>query len=193
MLSAFLLVLFGVVFFTFRQQKIYSSTCTVIIDLAAPKVLDGQVQEVVDSGTGGFWFGREYYETQYKVISSRAVAALVVEKLHLADDLRFLGLDKVEDRAVREKRRLQADPIAIVQSLLHVEPVKDSRMVQLRVEHPDPQLAATIANAFADAYIAEMISVKLSTTQTASDWLEKQLGDMESQLDHTTPTLHSVT
>src|SRR5262245_31484763 len=55
---------------TLRQTKIYDATCTVIIDLVAPRVLDKEVQEVVESGSGGYWYSREYYETQYKVITS---------------------------------------------------------------------------------------------------------------------------
>src|ERR1700687_343384 len=172
MLFAFLTVVTTVVLITLRQERIYSAVCTVIIDLTAPKVLEGQVQEVVDSGTGGYWYTRDYYETQYKVISSRTVASRVVEKLHLGENLKFLGLDKVQDGATQEKLRSQADPIARVQLMLHVDPIKESRMVQLRVENPDPQLAAAIANAFADAYIAETVSIKMSTTQSASDWLE---------------------
>jgi capsular exopolysaccharide synthesis family protein len=75
--------------------------------------------------------------------------------------------------------------------MLHVEPIKESRMVQLRVENPDPQLAAAIANAFADAYIAETVSIKMSTTQTASDWLETQLIDLENKLEKSTKGLYA--
>ena len=63
---------------TLRQTKIYAATATLIIDLNAPRVLNNKdVQEVVDSGTGGYWYSKEYYETQYKVITSRAVAQRV--------------------------------------------------------------------------------------------------------------------
>src|SRR6266851_4853750 len=111
--SVFLVVVAAVVLVTLRQQKIYAASATLIIDLAAPKVLDNnQVGEVVDSGSGSYWFSREYYETQYKVIASRAVASRVVAKLHLDTDLRFLQLDKIEDPAARERRRQRTDPIS---------------------------------------------------------------------------------
>jgi capsular exopolysaccharide synthesis family protein len=191
MIFAFFTVVMIIVLITLRQERIYSAACTVIIDLTAPKVLEGQVQEVVDSGTGGYWYTRDYYETQYKVISSRTVASRVVERLHLGENLKFLGLDKVQDGAAREKLRSQADATARVQSMLHVDPIKESRMVQLRVENPDPQLAAAIANAFAEAYIAETVSIKMSTTQTASDWLETQLMDLENKLEKSTQGLYA--
>ncbi len=37
---------------TLRQTKIYDATCTIIIDLTAPKVLDQQVQDFVETGAG---------------------------------------------------------------------------------------------------------------------------------------------
>lgn len=191
MILAFSATILATGLFTLRQERIYSSTCTVLIDLAAPKVLDNQVQDVVDQGPGSYWYTREYYETQYKVIGSRSVATRVVERLHLADDLHFLGFDQIENPVARKKTQAGIDPVTFTQSLLHVEPVKESRVVQLRVEHRDPNQAAAIANAFADAYIAETVSVKQSTTNSASEWLENQLVDLESKLDKATQALYA--
>jgi capsular exopolysaccharide synthesis family protein len=182
-LPFFLATLLVTVVFSLRATKIFDASCTLIIDLAAPKVLDNQqVQDVVDSGPGGYWYTKEYYETQYKVITSRAVAQRVVDKLLLTQNLGFLGLAKIADPAVREKRRQQVDPVEILQRNLKVEPVKDSRVVRVRYENPDPDLAALVANTFAEAYIAENLAVKVSTTRSASDWLEQQLADLEAKL-----------
>ncbi|HEX9049268.1 MAG TPA: polysaccharide biosynthesis tyrosine autokinase [Anaeromyxobacter sp.] len=169
---------------TLRQTKIYDATCTLIIDLSAPKVLDSeQMKDVVESGTGGYWYSKEYYETQYKVITSRAVAQRVSDKLALSTNLRFLRIDGIQDSAERERKRLKKDPAEILLDNLKVQPVKDSRVVRLRYEDPDPALAALIANTWAEAYIAENLSVKSVTTQHASDWLEQQLADLERKLD----------
>lgn len=169
--------------YSLRQQKIYSAGCTLIIDMAAPRVLDQQVQDVVESGVGGYWFSKEYYETQYRIMTSRAVATRVVEKLGLRDNHSFLGLDKIEDPAARERLRQNVDVAAMVQAKLLVEPVRDSRIVRIRVEDRDPQLAASIANAAAEAYIAETLSVKSTITQSASEWLEDQLSDLDEKLE----------
>jgi polysaccharide biosynthesis transport protein len=169
---------------TLRQTKIYDATCTLIIDLNAPKVLDNeQMKDVVESGTGGYWYSKEYYETQYKVITSRAVAQRVSDKLALGTNLRFLGIDHILDAAEREKRRLKKDPVEILLHNLNVQPVKDSRVVRLHYEDADSALAALIANTWAEAYIAENLAVKSVTTQNASEWLEQQLADLERKLD----------
>src|SRR6266852_34223 len=189
--SIFVASLVAMSLYTVKQQKLYRATCTLIIDLAAPRVLDNQqVQDVVDTGPGTYWYTREYYETQYKLSASRAVASRVVEKLHLADEPLFLGIDQIKDPVLREKRHRQIDPVARAQLLLRVEPVKESRMVTLRVEYPDPNRAAAIANTLAESYIAESLSVRVSATHAASDWLEGQLRDLESKLDNSSKELY---
>lgn len=169
---------------TARQTKIYDSTCTIIIDLQAPRVLDkDQMQDVVDSGTGSFFYAREYYETQYKVIMSRAVAQRVLDRLQLVENPKFLGIDGVTDPAELEQRRKWLDPVKKLLDGLRVEPVKDSRIVRVRFEDRDPAFAAVVANAFAEAYIAENLSVKTVTTASAAQWLEGQLAELEKKLD----------
>jgi capsular exopolysaccharide synthesis family protein len=168
---------------TLRQTKIYAATATIIIDISAPRILNKeQVQEVVDSGTGAYWYSKEYYETQYKVITSHAVAQRVVDKLGLARDLRFLGLEDEKDPKTLEGRLGRVQPAELVRKRLQVLPVKDSRVVRIQVEDRDPKWAATIANAVAEAYITESLSVRTTTTQNASEWLEKQLADLETKL-----------
>jgi capsular exopolysaccharide synthesis family protein len=176
----FLAVVLVTAIYTLRATKIYDATCTIIIDLTAPRVLEqDQMKDVVDSGTPGYWYSREYYETQYKVLTSRAVAQRVSDKLQLGANARFLRVRDGADAATLQTR----DPIAILQRNLKVEPVKDSRIVKIRYEDPDPQLAAIIANTFAESYIAETLSVRSTTTASASDWLEQQLGDLERKLE----------
>ncbi len=169
---------------TLRQTRIYDATCTIIIDLAAPKVLDkDSVQEVVESGSGGYWYSKEFYETQYKVLTSRTVAQRVVDKLQLGQNLKFLGLDGITDPAELERRKARVDPVQVLLKNLKLQPVKDSRIVRVTYEDPDPQLAAQIANTLAEAYIAENLSVKTVTTQNASEWLETQLVDLEKKME----------
>jgi capsular exopolysaccharide synthesis family protein len=169
---------------TLRQTKIYDATCTIIIELSAPRVLDkDSVQEVVESGSSSYWYSKEFYETQYKVLTSRTVAQRVVDRLQLGQNVRFLGLDDVKDPAELEKRKQRVDPVAVLLRSLRIEPVKDSRIVRIRFEDDEPALAAQIANTVAESYIAENLSVKTVTTQNASEWLEGQLGELEKRLD----------
>jgi capsular exopolysaccharide synthesis family protein len=177
-------VILATVAFTLRATKIYSAVCTIIIESSAPRVLDAQqVQDVVETGSGASWNSRDYFETQIKILTSRAVATRVVERLALASNAAFLGIDGVKDPAEQERLRAARDPVALVQAKLRVDPVKFSRVVRLVVEDRDPDLAAAIANAYADAYISESLAVRSSTTRNASDWLQEQLADLEVKLE----------
>src|SRR5215472_3887075 len=172
-------VVAAVGFYTLRQPKVYQATTSLIIDASAPRYLDNnQVQEVVDTGANNYWFNKEHYETQYKVIISRAVSKRVVEKLGLDNDAAFLGLSKIKDPSALQNALARVDAIAVLQSKIKVRPVKDSRLVYIVIEDFDPERAALLANEVAQAYIAENLALKLRTTDKASEWLEEQLKDL---------------
>ncbi|MBL8955198.1 MAG: hypothetical protein JNK82_30755, partial [Myxococcaceae bacterium] len=185
---------------TVRQQRIYGATATLVIDTVAPKVLgNAQVQDVADTAQP-FWVSKEYYETQYTVMKSRVVAERVARKVATARDDRFLSLDAVPSEEARAaglkaltelRARLSAtsDPGGVMLGRLAVEPVKESRVVRLIVEDPDPVLAAGLANAFAQAYMEHNLAAKTATTETASESLETQLPDLESKLQRSSTEL----
>jgi succinoglycan biosynthesis transport protein ExoP len=165
-----------------RQPKVYEATTSVIIDASAPKVLDSEkVADVGDNGAGNFWYNREYYETQYKVIVSRAVASRVVDRLGLQNDAAFLGLAKVQDKALQEKLMQAADAPAILQGKIKVEPVKDSHLLYIKVQDVDAERAALLANEVTDAYKAENLALKLRVTDDAEKWLAERLEQLSGQ------------
>src|SRR5512138_562200 len=119
-LGAFAAVVLVTLLVTLRQTRIFAATTTIIIDQSAPKVLNAKdVQDVADTGSGNYWSAKEYYETQYKVITSRAVSQRVVEKLQLSHDLRFLDLEGLKEDAARLKQALErADAVTELQERL---------------------------------------------------------------------------
>ncbi len=169
---------------TLRQTKIYAATTSLVIEVSAPKLLNQKdVQDVVETGATSYLMAKEYFETQYRIITSRAVAQRVIDKYQLARDVRFLGLEDVRDEGKLKLALEKIDSVAVLQDRLKIVPVKDSRVAQIQVEDRDPKWSATLANAVADAYIAETLSVQNTTTQGASDWLEQQLADLEGKLE----------
>jgi capsular exopolysaccharide synthesis family protein len=165
--------------YTARQPKIYAAAANVIIDVTAPRVLDSTVPEVMDNSSSSYWYNREYYETQNRVIVSRSVSTRVAEKLGLQSDPSFLGLSRISDADRRAETMKKMDAIGMLQSRIRVAPVKDSRLVQIIVEDGDPERAALLANEVADAYMAENLALKLRVTESASRWLEDRLVDLE--------------
>ena len=165
-----------------RQPKVFEATTSVIIDASAPKFLDSEkVQDVTESGAGNFWYNREYYETQYKVIVSRAVAMRVVDKLGLQSDAAFLGLTKVADPKIREEAMKNADAASLLQGKIKVEPVKDSHLLYIKVRDLDADRAALLANEVAEAYLEENLALKLRVTESAEKWLGDRLEQLSGQ------------
>ncbi|MBK7864660.1 MAG: polysaccharide biosynthesis tyrosine autokinase [Archangiaceae bacterium] len=191
--GVFLAVVAGTAAYALRLPKIYSASTTMVIEMTAPKVLGtGLVQDVAESSTP-VWFSKEFFETQFNVMRSRAVAERVANKVRTARDDAFLRLDSVASEEARvaglkalEKLRAQIaaapEPALVLMGKLTVEPVKESRIARLQVDDLDPLLAAGLVNAFARAYMEHNLASKTSTTQEASDSLETQLPDLEAKL-----------
>ncbi len=176
------LVLTATVVFTRQQPRIYEASTEIIIDLAAPRYLAGGSGEVISLGTGNSWNTREFFETQYRIIKSRAVARIVVDRLGLSHDLDFLGVTRIEDEAERAKKLAGTDPVAVLVRRVSVDPVADSRNVLIKVRDPDPERAARIADAVAEAYADRNLERKIDTAGDAAKWLRDQAADLEAQV-----------
>lgn len=185
----FVIVVAGVAAWTFRQVPVYRAEASIVIDPSAPQVLKN-VAEVVETGAGNFWSTREYFETQYRILKSRAVAERVVARLGLDHDEGFLGIDPRLDAAQRAQFLKNADPARSVVGAISIQPVKDSRVVNIGVEDTSPQRAADLANAVAEEYIEQNVDRKLSASQSASAWLAEQLTTIRKRLEDSERALY---
>lgn len=158
--STFFVVVISTTVFTLRMTPVYRATVSIIIEKAPPKVIS--IEEVYQPGGAE----KDYYQTQYKLLGSRMLAKMVSDELKLARDPEF-----------------SKDPVSRVLSKLNVEPVKESRMVNLSFESQDPIKAAKIANTFAQAYIQQDLETKKSASQYAVGWLDEQLTEMKKKLE----------
>jgi polysaccharide biosynthesis transport protein len=70
-----------------------------------------------------------------------------------------------------------------VQSGLKLSNDGRSYTIHIGFSSADPELAAALANRFADAYIAYQIDLKAIATQRASTWLSERLGDLRRELE----------
>ena len=110
------------------------------------------------------------------------VAEIVVKRLKLDQDLDFLGVTKLSDPDQRERRLQNADPVSILVSKISVDPVSESRVVLIRVRDENPERAARLADAIAEAYADQNVERKVSAAIDAVEWLEKQADTLKSEL-----------
>src|SRR5262245_23163432 len=139
----------------------------------APQVLPGS-KDVVELGTGSFWANREFYETQYRIIQSTAVAQRTVEKLGLQYDQTFAGAGTNNNLA---------DLGRALAGQVNVKPLKDSRVALISIADRSPQRAALLANTLADTYIEYNLDYKLEGARSAMAWLAEQEAELKNQLE----------
>lgn len=173
-LLVFSVVVAASALYTTRQPRVYASSISLIIDPKEPRFLDNQIQDVNNDTGSYYWANKEYLETQFKIIQSRAVSQRVVEKLGLNSDPDFLGVAKLPDDQRRRDLMAKMDAVSRLQAKIRVEPIKESRVSVIKIEDSDPNRAALLANEVAQAYMDELLAQKLKLTENASKWLDEQ-------------------
>ena len=146
----------------------WRANATVVLHLAGPQVLD-KVKGVSDDNEGRLFAYKEYYQTQKEIIGSRVVAQRALGVLGLAQDPVFLGVDGIGSEAERLAKMQAIDPADRLRELVFVEEVRGSRLLRISADYPDPQIAADIANAVADAYLEHIHQSRTRTGVAAKD------------------------
>lgn len=129
-----------------------------------------------------------------RIIRSRLVAERVVKRLNLADDpdfvstgllgqikgwlFGFLGKETPDD--ARARRVVQAEQT--LTAGLSVETDNRSYLISITYKASRPELAARIANAVAEEYLARRLETNLDTAGSTAEWLTDQLASAETNL-----------
>jgi len=175
-------------FWSLRQPNMYAATCTVEYDPNPPQPLGRDVEDVA-SPVLNFWASQEFYETQNRIIASQTVAEKAVRTLGLHQDADFLRIPKDDRRGFRGVTVEEA--AKQLRARITVEQLRDTRLVQIRVEDPSADQAAVLANAVADAYIEKTMQDRLGSTTSALEWLSSQLDGLQHQLESSELALHA--
>ncbi len=165
---------------TIRQPKLYRSAASLIIDVRAATVLTG-VTDVYDVGGRG-WAPSAFFETEFQVMKSRRVARAAAERVGIHLDEKRNGLGVIADPAERARRSAAIDPADLALGRYTIEPDKLSNVVRVVVVDSDPEFAATLANAVADAYLDTNLDKRADNTKDASDWLLTQNDQLRRKL-----------
>lgn len=98
-----------------------------------------------------------------------------------------LNKDKVVDPDIETEK--YAPVVSRIQRNLTVSPVKDfrtssreTRLISIDFTHGDPQIAAKVVNAIADAYVLQNLEQKIQTNASAGDFLQKRVAELQSYI-----------
>lgn len=197
------------VYVSMTATPLYEARAQLLIESEAQKVIS--FQEVVQQAQAT----ADFYQTQYRILQSRTLAAATVDALDLwkhpeftaAQGSRFApgaliasarelvdrGIGWVTGGAPAEPAAGQAaaagpsqsQVLGVFASRLTVAPVRNSRLVDVTFKASDPKLAADVANMLADVYIRQNAEYKFQASKQATDWLTQQLTEQRSQVEQT--------
>src|SRR2546422_4645199 len=74
---------------------------------------------------------------------------------------------------------------------LTIDPVNRSRLVAVRFDSHDPELAARVVNTLAADYVDQSLEARWQATQKAAEWLSQQLVGVKAKLEKSEDELQS--
>lgn len=136
----------------------------------------------------------EFYQTQYGLLRSRALAERVASRLNLQDDPAFFGIfgaSEADDwfengrprpsASTRDQRVREAATILLEN--FYVVPERLSRLVDIRFTSPDPALSRRIVNAWAQNFVESNLERRFDATSYARRFLEQRLAQLRTRID----------
>jgi capsular exopolysaccharide synthesis family protein len=198
-LTAFLLIFGGVTVYTFTATPIFEARTRLLIEAEQQNVVNFK-QVVEEDQTKA-----DYYQTQYNILQSRALARRTLEELKLWDTPPFGGGDtdtfmrralaapaalahlftssETREPPPADETAAQSSAIDVFVSHLLVSAIRNSRLVDVTYRLPDAALATAIVNTLAKNYIEQTLEYKFTASKEASDWLEAQLAEQRKAVE----------
>ena len=152
----------------------YKATATVGIDTAKFQLFQPVGEVSINSSSA--------VESQLEIIRSEKIVLEVIKKLHLADKVPAQQSGELFGSSVPPAEfEYTREMLAVILKHLTVKRLGIAWIIEVSYESPDPDRAALLANAIADAYIADQLDAKYQTTRQASTWLEGRIKDVREQ------------
>ena len=142
----------------------------------------------------------EFYQTQYGLLKSRALADRVGQSTRLSEDPAFFehfGITPPEtlfenrrpvQTATARNARIKAAGSLILANMT-VDPERLSRLVEISFSSPDPDLSRRVVNAWSENFIQSTLERRFSATSYARNFLEDRLKQLRDRIDESQRTL----
>jgi succinoglycan biosynthesis transport protein ExoP len=168
----------------------YTASTDILIDQDNSKILyqHSALNNMVDD--------EGWTTSQVELIYSNKIKLAVVDALKLDDNPDFINpggpmyyvrsffgffgnLFSAKEPPDREALRLQA--AENLQKNMYVQRVKATYVINVQFTWSDPALAAQVARAFADAYLADQVDAKYEANSKSADWMQGRLEDLRQK------------
>ena len=187
------------------MRPLYRATAVVQIEKETPNIY---TFKGVQESSPAYEFDDAYYQTQYKILKSRSLARMTIDRLGLCNNpifnpdvqkgsffasvkssitglLPFLGGrsdggDQPSGRTGKAKYRGLINKFI---GMVDVRPVQKTQLVKVSFISPSPALAQRTANALARNYVDFNIDERLNASRQAKTVLEKQINILKAKLN----------
>jgi capsular exopolysaccharide synthesis family protein len=180
----FIIVVGTVAVASLVMTPVYRATTRILIEREAPKVLNMQELLPIDM------VSTDFYQTQYKILQSRSLALRVIQALNLSENPVFSPKKSKKDLMLTKQER-EARLVTKFVKILKVDPIRNSRLVDLSFDSTDRQLAADIANMVSKGFIEQNMGWKSETSNEAKDFLTKQIEEQKKTLEESEQALQN--
>jgi succinoglycan biosynthesis transport protein ExoP len=166
-----------------RQTPVYEAASQIVVNKA-----DSNLITFKDSMPVVDYYDQSDLDTEVRILQSDLLALQVIRQLNLDKRPEFGGRpDEKQPNLVASP--LQTDSnrasalLGAFRSHLRVALIPNTRIIEIHYSSPDPQLAATAVNTLASTYVEQNFKTKFESTMQASDWLSKQLVDLQMKVE----------
>ena len=161
----------GALIYALLARPIYVSTTVLKYVAESPKIL--AIEKVVDADAHSKDIRDDNMKEIKEIIKSPPLLTRVIERNNLATDPWFVGT-----RPLASKTKLPARLL----SLLDVQLRPGTSFIDVSVQHPNPEMAARLANAVAQEFIREDAEGYKETSQLATSFLAEEAQQLQRKL-----------
>ena len=175
------------VYYLQQATPVYTAAVDLVIDTRKIKPYEQQSisgENTIDAGT---------VQTQVEVLKSRELSLSVIRSLKLAQDPEFVAPPSGLSAAISEfvarfsapravtKASPEVRALAAFDKMRTIGRVGQTYVMEIGFQSRDPDKAARIANAIADAYVKDQLDAKYQATLRASNWLKERMQELRAQ------------
>jgi exopolysaccharide transport family protein len=180
-----LLVVGVVTISTLRTTPIYEAVGSIAINKMDPVTFN-----LKDSSSSVDYYDPADMDTEVRILKSDLLALQVIRQLNLDKPPEFAAkskspsspLELTTDAMQPDSARTSA-VLAGFKGSLQVSLVPNTRIIEIRYRSPDKNLAARVVNTLANTYVEQNFKTRFESTMQASDWLSKQLVDLQIKVE----------
>lgn len=164
---------------SFKMKPVYDAAARVEIDKESQNVLRFQDDNSYDE----YMESEDYIETQAKILQSETLALQTIRSLDLGHYPEFGGSSNALTFAQSGSESRRPAILGAFLGSLSVRRVPNSRLIEVRFEAQDPQLAALVVNTHLQDFIEQNFKSKYDATTQASTWLSAELEELRMKVE----------